>query len=351
MIQNRSVRRDIDRHLRRPMTDGEWTLLDSQGHLRRLECSQIGPAGLADVINQWREAVGTSDRVTLRYRAGVSEQRSAAIQRIIAQEAARDEDVVSFRTTEMRGRLIKPADIEKWIQRQAKKDGSATNYLRIPMPQDVRLGLNDRGLVPEPPIIVSVDWPAVGTDLEVLDYPREDSDRVHSVPVAREGVLQKLMFLSKDLARRYGWQSAQATGFVLCGLPPELPPLRIEVSTARLGALSRVKLTVDPAVSPRVLAAAYKNVRNRLMTSRHRPLQEKKQTLAVFMSSRPSNETQRESMAVWNKSYAKWKYKEIRNFGRDVAAARRQLLNPGHLDLSSLSRVQQIVGARRMHDE
>jgi len=77
------------------------------------------------------------------------------------------------------------------------------------------------------------------------------------------------------------------------------------------------------------------------MTSRHRPLQEKKQTLVVFMSSRPPDETQRESMAVWNKDYAKWKYKEIRNFGRDVAAARRQLLNPGHLSFSSFSKVRQ----------
>jgi hypothetical protein len=115
--------------------------------------------------------------------------------------------------------------------------------------------------------------------------------------------------------------------------------LKIEFSFAALDALSRVKLTIDPAVSPAELASAYKELRKKVMTSRHRSLQPKKLKLAVFMSSRPSNESQRESMALWNKQYRKWKYEEIRNFGRDVAAGRRQLLNPGHLNITSLKKL------------
>src|SRR5438128_1919710 len=96
--QSNELRRDIDRHLGRPMNDGEWQMLDTQGYIRRFERSAMGSDGLAAVINQWREAVGNSETVAVsRHRTGISEQRSAAIEEIVAQEAARDAGVVSFR--------------------------------------------------------------------------------------------------------------------------------------------------------------------------------------------------------------------------------------------------------------
>jgi hypothetical protein len=342
------LRRDVDRHLPRPVTEGEWNLLDIYGHIKRYERSEIDSSGLAEVVKQLRDAVGNPDTVTERHRGGISEKRSAAIEQIVAQEAARDFEVVSFRKTAMRGKLVKPANIEQWIQRQSTKDSIPTNYLRVPVPHGVTLRLNEHGLVPEPPIIVSGDWPAVGSELEILEYATEGSAWIKRQPVARGSVLQQLLFLSKTLAQRYGWQCAQAAGFVLSGIPPELPPLKAEVSIVDLDALSRVKLVVDPTVSPRELASAYKDLRKRLMGSRHRPLQERKQTLAVFMSSRPQGETQRESMAMWNKQYRQWKYKEIRNFGRDVAAARRQLLNPGHLSATKF--LKTVPGVKPIED-
>jgi hypothetical protein len=349
MIQNRNpLRRDIDGHLRRPMTDGEWQLLDSQGHIKRLENSEIGSTGLANVVEQWREAVGNPEEIApVLHAGGISEPRAKAIEAIVAQEAARDDEVVSFRKSTLRGRLLKPAEVEEWIQRQSKKDGRATNYLRIPIPQGVTLSSNERGLVPTPPFLVSSDWPAVGGDFEFLDYSKDGKAWVHKIAVAQGGVLQNLLFLSIKLAQKYGWQSAQAVGFVLCGLSPELPPLKIELSFAALEALSRVKLTIDPALSPREVASAYQELRKKLMTSRHRALQPKKLKLAVFMSSQPASETQRDSMAAWNRQHPKWKYKEIRNFGRDVAAARRQLLNPGHLNLASLTKIFSVANPTR----
>jgi hypothetical protein len=331
------------------MTDGEWQLLDSQGQIKLLERSQMGSAGIAAIVQQWRDAVGNPETVPVRYRGGISKQRADAIERMVAEEAARDEEVISFRKSALRGRLLKRAEVEEWIQRQSEKDGGGTNYLRVPVPQGVTLTHKEHGLVPEPAFTVCHNWPAVRLDFELLDYAKEGSAWVHRIPVTRGGVLQKLRLLSKKLAQNYGWEYAQAAGFVLRGLPPELPALKIELSLSALDALSRVKLTIDPAVSPRELASAYQELRKKLMTSRHRALQPKKLALAVFMSSRPPSEPQRDSMASWNKEYRKWKYKEIRNFGRDVAAARRQLLNPGHLDLRSFLKL--VSGPKATKDE
>jgi hypothetical protein len=265
-----------------------------------------------------------------------SDKRAEAVAAILARDAADDPIVASFRESALRRKLLKPADIEQWVQRHAKEDGRATTYLRVPLPGNTDITISQDGLVPTPTFQVGVDHPAVGTEVEVLEYGVPGETWVRRLPVTRDSVLHELKNLSKTLAQRYGWQSAQATGFVLCGLAPELTSLKAEVSIRTPEVTSRIILSIDPALSPADVARAYKLARSRISTSRHRPLQEKKQMLAIFMASRPTSETKRRAMDAWNQKYPNWKYSEIRNFGRDAAAARLQLLNPFHLSARML---------------
>ena len=149
------------------------------------------------------------------------------------------------------------------------------------------------------------------------------------IPVAAGGVLDELRVVSDRLARRHTWTPAQATTFVLTGNTPLVSPLRVKVQSSHIPALSRLVLTVDPAISPRELAEHYRQARQQFVGKRHRSMSEKHTTLVTFMNTRPPKETYARSMTAWNRKYPKWKYKAVSNFGRDVKTARKRLLGSG----------------------
>lgn len=100
--------------------------------------------------------------------------------------------------------------------------------------------------------------------LATLDYIADGSERRQSV--ARQGALGELAALTERLANRYQWRLSEATMFVLTGRTPEV---QLYVGSAEIrhhedSALTRVTMTLDPALAPEQVMGIYIRLRNRL---------------------------------------------------------------------------------------
>jgi hypothetical protein len=340
MIADYDLKREIARELGTEVLPSEWQWLDSQGILSQRRTGQITSAGVVEKIRQGRRAFGTNSPKPPsleRDRGGkTSGSRLQALSQIVARYAGDDPGVQKFRKEILKEGLLPRDKIEEWIKGQAQEDGPHTIFLKVPLPRTHKLLFGADGLFPSEPLTVSQDWPAYETQLESLFYPGSD-DFVRSVSVSMDGVLNDLRYLSETLAERYGWQPGQATEFILTGTTPAIVPFELGFKMRMSNpSLSRVTLTLDPALSPQEVAEYYRQYRRQVLGSRYRSLSEKHITLALFKSSRPAEETNAEAMKAWNKEYRKWRYRQETNFGRDAQVALRRLLSPGQVGWSWL---------------
>ncbi len=320
MIRNESLRSKVNRELDRPVSDDEWRLLDAQGVLRR----DIDPSGIAETVKQFRRAFSRQEvAVPMLDRGGeLTPARVHAISELVARHASEDARVQGFRSRRLPNGLLEFERIEAWISTIAKADGKPSQYSTVVASAATR------------------KCPDVGISARYLCYGSPASNFVRNIPVAHNGVLDELRGITEILSKRYGWQPAQATLFVLTGVPPLVSTLRVKATTELFPVLRKIVLTVDPALSPRELAEHYKTIRRRFLGERHRAMSEKHCTLVLFMQDWPANETYSSAMGVWNKKFPTWRYRHATNFGRDVLAARKRLLGSG-LDVFASSRVQE----------
>lgn len=194
---------------------------------------------------------------------------------IVADHARRDEGVQQFRSDVLRGRLLTVSEAEKWIRRNRR--GSGTTRIR-------RFG-------------------------------------------AGSGALTQLEELASYLAGAYGWLYTAAERFVLTGDPPLVFAVGVEFATRpRFPVLSRMVLTIDPAVPPRELAQMYSRLRGIYSPHRKRRLGVKHARLAEFGFAKPTDEPWKETLARWNFGWPKDRYTQMSNFRRDCRRAERRLL-------------------------
>ena len=125
-----------------------------------------------------------------------------------------------FRETALGGRLLQAAQIEPWIQQQARDDGPATHWVRVPLSRGNRLTADATGFSITPALSISGSERPIGFALESLDYGVPDDNWTRCIPVALGGTLGQLRLLSEELADSYGWQKAQAVLFVLTDATP-----------------------------------------------------------------------------------------------------------------------------------
>jgi hypothetical protein len=119
-------------------------------------------------------------------------------------------------------------------------------------------------------------------------------DRVETSWVWERSVLDKLRRLSEKLAKRYLWQGAQATMFVLTGEIPARSPLRVSYEWKGAGVGGRalkasqgvVTLEVAPWVSAKTVERAYRSAQRRILGRHNRPIQEKNLKLFRFVTKR-----------------------------------------------------------------
>jgi len=153
------------------------------------------------------------------------------------------------------------------------------------------------------------------------------------IPVRYDGALHRLLMLCRSLSRKYGWAIPQAVSFVMADAMPIMD--RVEWTVAippGFGCLSRIRLDIDPTLTPQEVAHIYGELRRRVMGKRPRKLSVKHMHLAVFATASLQDETWEQKMDRWNERQGEeqpdWHYEQVSNFARDCNQARDRLLNP-----------------------
>jgi hypothetical protein len=266
--------------------------------------------------------------------------RATVLEEVVTAHAAQDPEIVQFREAVLEGTLLKEHEIQPWIAQQQEKERERPALFldAVPLPagHDIRDGVHG-GIVPDPPLSVGEEHPAGRLRVDLLDYGTPDSTWVQRVPVAHGGVLARLHYLSATLAQRYHWQAAQATAFVLTGLPPVLHTIdatwdmsSFQTQTGSVTALSRLVLSIDPTLSPKEVHDYFQSIRQRLLGAKWRDLKENQLALARFAIHRAPEEPWEQRMAAWNTEFPQWSYKEknLGHFRRDCQHAIEKLLAP-----------------------
>ena len=92
---------------------------------------------------------------------------------------------------------------------------------------------------------------ATQIEMELLSYASPDDQWVRRIPVRHGGTLDGLRVVSNSLARRYSWQEALATSFVLTGISPLLSSLRGGIRMVLNQPISsRITMEIDPTLTP-----------------------------------------------------------------------------------------------------
>jgi hypothetical protein len=308
------IRRQLSEELGKPVPDQLWEYPQVQLWVRGVMTNPTESVStLASRVRQFLHAAGvplgqpnapnmitegSKAQRAPRSQPSARERRLLAIAELLAEDARQDEGVKDFRNSALGGRLLPWAEVEPWVSQQASEDGE----------------------------------PAPGPRGGFLEYGVPDDRWRRLQPVAERGVLGALRALAARLASDYRWQEGQATLFVLTDMIPMVEPIRAEMDWhLPFEAVSRITLTVDPALAPREVADAYRNVRARFLGPRYRALSEKHVALALFTARKPDGVTWREAMQSWNAANKKWAYSRETNFARDCDQALKRLLHP-HLE-------------------
>lgn len=306
--------------------DGEWALLEDDGHVAEVESDAAGVEHLVERVERVRrvgaprrhagDKVGaTADPAELARRAS---SRADAISALLAADACRREEVVAFRREVLRGNLLKPEQVAEWVERRSR-EGEQVRRKTLGEPWEVDPAAEGREWIDGRPV-VRYETPSV-------EYAAPEGGWVQAAASSSE--LERLRKVGEGLASSYGWEQAQATIFLLTGAVPILPAIRARtVSKLPVVAATRIVLEVDPTVTPREVAERYAEVRTRVTGGqRSRRMSEKHLRLAIFAESHEQG-TWADRMARWNSDFRDWRYTEPTNFQRDATGAIRRLLRP-----------------------
>lgn len=253
-----------------------------------------------------------------------------ALSEIQAQEAARDPKVREFRARYLENRLLPLSEVGGWLKAQREKEGGGF-LVTIQLPPDVPLPHSDKELRQILHQYLK-SLVLVRNEQETLSYPQKSAPPGFIVQIKQRGVLHKLKKLAQKLSEKYGWSESDAVGFVLCGVTPVPPLVKIqEVWTSDYGLLAkRITFTVYPFVTPTELAKFYRAVRAQTPYGRYvrvrgpKKLNQRTRALAVFFAVHPDLGWT-ELMRRWNEEHLEWAYRSVSNFRRDAMWAYRRV--------------------------
>ncbi len=329
-------RREINGNLDRPLSDGEWNLLQTDGSLEKLRRGDMDPAGVAAKVIQWRQAVGINAPppvpIVPKLRADpASGARAELLSYLVSLIAERVDRVSAFRRDVLKDKLLPSDATGEWISKVSAKEGFSA-WLEVPFSSEHGKLETDKTKgtlwVSAPPLSISKSRPATGAQWHWLRY-FSGGHKEQSVRTAAGGVLERLRIASEQIAAQIGCFEAHATDFILSGSPLPVFPVRQALKLMEgnvLSALNRVELTIDPALSPSEASRVYRDIRTTIFGRRHRNMSEKHIRLALFALQRPRDEKLSVAMKEWNKLFPRWRYKAETNFGRDRTVSRRRAL-------------------------
>jgi hypothetical protein len=347
-LEPQEARRAVERVLRSPITDAEWQHLVDRRYVDEIthfddaytasEAVSDAAAEIRRGRRTWGQRVCNSAPRPRFVQSALAQARNEALSLALAADAANDGRVSQFRYTVLDHRLLTLAGIEAWIKEQAEKELAESDdpdagwprpavlYPRHAKRGDtVNLKLTRRNMVPEGDLL---DRP--------LMYPIEGSEHPAGRGVEPGGVLAWLRNLSEQLAEEYDWQPAEAVGFVLAGLPPDRPALRVtrDVGQRRRGGpiSAKIHLEVDLTTSSTEVAEAYRAVQREILGDKqYRSLSEKALNLAVFLHANQPRPKWSELMVAWNRARSDredWQFSDWRRFQRDAVQAHDRLFDP-----------------------
>ena len=258
--------------------------------------------------------------------SGLRRIRLQILSDLMAEDAASDPAVISFKKRHLSNELIKQDEVGTWLSNNLVDDGEPTTYLKVPLPNRHKLTWYGPDAYVEPPLTLSVTTPATGWSMEFVHYQLPGDEGERSLPVRRGGVLDTLRMLSESLSGRYAWQKAQATVFVLTGNPPLLSSLRGGANLRPSQPISsRITMEIDPTLIPEEVVKGYKKLRDRWIKGRYRSMSEKHLRLAEFYRG-GKDVSWSTRMTQWNEKQKAWRYREPQNFARDCKSAWKRLM-------------------------
>jgi len=277
------------------------------------------PGQAAATVEQWREAVGRDQSRRIRGTSGAASKRWEAVSQLVAVEAGQTPMVIDFRRDVLRGKLLQPDQVERFLYILARRQKIKPWVKLYASPEEI-----NAGMIP----LTNATQAAYGYDS--LEYTLSGTHQIQRLLVSSKGILGWLLWLSGELSERYLWRRCDATIFVLTDVPPPIEESDYRVdSTRAVPALTRVIMQLDPAMSPREVANLYRQIRLKYFGGRHRSMSEKHVELAKFWSSVEEDAPWKAVMQEWNKLHPRWAYKREQNFERDCGQARRRLLGQG----------------------
>lgn len=333
------IRALLDARLGLPLSDEDYRFLLLEGHIADMGSTPPDSSKREALVRKAIETVRNlrasqgrplgTDSARAGEMATDDSHRRFALSCLLAREAGALAEVVQFRARHLGGEVLAWKLMEAWILRQADTDGDYSHYLEVVIPTGTVVRPTLAGLVAESPVPLAELRTEGGVRARFLVYGVEGGTWVKSVPVRAGGVLDELRKLSDRLAKSYSWKADQAAVFVLTGVIPLMVGIRLETEVqSEHPAASRVRLVIDPVVSPQEVFEEYGRVRERMIEGTARPLTEKHLKLAVFAAERRPPAKWAQVMKAWNREYPDWGYEKETLFARDATAAQNRILRP-----------------------
>jgi hypothetical protein len=360
-FDTRPFRQQVERQLGSSLLDSEWRYIVAERYPEKFFRREVSIEEVCSEIRSARRIHPAPEAIQRPLPQFVtahpkqrgdkpSPTRQAAISILIAESAREEPDLQAFRREVLGGKLLDASQLGEWIEAQATRDGPATLWLKVPLPDSYRVEFgNDSPRLNKPLVEL---YGSTICPPEVLEYALPDQP-LRAVAIRAGGLLFHLRELCEVLASRYGWLVDQTVTFVLTDAIPLVSAIDYETKARQPLVLSRLLMTVDPSLSPREVSATYKRVRTQILGRRYRTMSQKHIQLALFTVEHKGKRA-KQQMQVWNRQFRKWKYGELSNFSRDCEVAKRRLLDGGALirtkDVTRdemLAQLMRVGGGRR----
>jgi len=278
---------------------------------------------VSSVLNRYKNVAATLSAArekTPVERDAHTDARATLLSKLVAVAAAQLPQVKRFRAEYLPDGLLPIEQVESWVTAQAAKDGPPTLWVELPIAAKQIVTDYDTlidGFPKEtlaPPVTVET-LPTKGRqEYRTLMYPGSDG-WARTLKTAQHGVLDSLRIIGESLARRFHWQEAAATRFILTGIPALIPSVRVKVErgAADLPTFTyhrtRIVLDIDAETPPAKVAEIYAEARRQVRTGkRNRPLEAKMTALVGFVADCDARATWHERLTAWNRAYPQWAY-------------------------------------------
>ncbi len=244
-------------------------------------------------------------------------ERAGAFEEHLAKVATIDQSVYRFREKVLGGPLLVPeqaralltseaarffslALFRKWniplighaaelVEYKTKREGAEVwNYATVSVePPGITKTVPALSVEPHSDLLTVWSGRDRNKRIRELTFPGEDG-YVKGVFVWKRSVLGELHKLTQKLTKRYPWQDAQATWFVLTGTIPAAPPLKIRYRVNRGTNVTNGAITLEaaPWVPAKIVYRAFRGAQRRVLVGDNQPISEKNLKLFRFVTER-----------------------------------------------------------------